>query len=151
MVLVDGEHYPPVVAAALEGLRRRYQSWSPGCSPAGARSCAAARARRSAASPPSSGCPRLDAVDPVRGDSGRDLGRHAGGLRAARAAVLVDLSDEPVVGYRERFLLMSAALAEGARYEAADTEVRPQEFARLGRHAGARACSAPASASARPP
>jgi hypothetical protein len=23
-VVIDGEHYPPVVAAALEGLRRRY-------------------------------------------------------------------------------------------------------------------------------
>ena len=52
-------------------------------------------------------------------------------LRAARAEALVDLSDEPVVGYRERFLLMSAALAEGAAYVAADTEVRPQAFARL--------------------
>jgi cyclic 2,3-diphosphoglycerate synthetase len=43
----------------------------------------------------------------------------------------VDLSDEPVLGYRERFLLASAALAEGARYVAADTEIRPQRFARL--------------------
>ena len=52
-------------------------------------------------------------------------------LREARAEALVDLSDEPVLGYRERFLLMSAALAEGARYVAPDTEVRPQAFARL--------------------
>ncbi len=77
------------------------------------------------------GLPRLDAVDPRSGPVHEVLGAARATLRTARADVLVDLSDEPVVGYRERFLIMSAALAEGARYLAADTEVRPQEFARL--------------------
>ena len=77
------------------------------------------------------GLPRLDAVAPRSGAVHEVLGGVRAALRAAHAEVLVDLSDEPVVGYRERFLLMSAALAEGARYVAADTEVRPQAFARL--------------------
>ncbi len=77
------------------------------------------------------GLPRLDVVELRSGAVHEALDAVRAALRSARAAALVDLSDEPVVGYRERFLLMSAALAEGARYVAADTEVRPQAFARL--------------------
>ena len=43
-------------------------------------------------------------------------------VRSTGARVVVDLSDEPVVGYRERFRLASAALAAGARYVGADFE-----------------------------
>ena len=75
--------------------------------------------------------PRLDAVEPRSGSAHEVLEGVRAVLRALRAEVLVDLSDEPVVGYRERFLLMSAALAEGAAYVTSDTEVRPQAFARL--------------------
>ncbi len=75
--------------------------------------------------------PRLDAVEPRSASAHEVLEGVRAALRAAGADALVDLSDEPVVGYRERFLLMSAALAEGAVYVAADTEVRPQAFARL--------------------
>jgi cyclic 2,3-diphosphoglycerate synthase len=79
------------------------------------------------------GIPRLDAVEPRGAEPHDVLDGVRAALRAARADVLVDLSDEPVVGYRERFLLMSAALAEGVAYVAADTEVRPQRFAWLER------------------
>ncbi len=127
VVVIDGEHYPPVVAAALAGCGDATRS-SAGCSPAAARSCAAALSPRRG-SRPSSGC---------RGSmpSTRGAMEVAVVLDAVRAVIagtgaeaLVDLSDEPVIGYRERFLLMSAALAEGARYVAADTELWPQEFA----------------------
>ena len=47
-------------------------------------------------------------------------------LRRSGAAEVVDLSDEPVLGYRERFLLMSAAAAAGVAYIGADFELRPQ-------------------------
>ena len=47
-------------------------------------------------------------------------------LRRCGAGEVVDLSDEPVVGYRERFLLMSAAAAVGATYVGADFQLRPQ-------------------------
>ena len=39
--------------------------------------------------------------------------------------VVVDLSDEPVVGYRERMRIASLALAAGARYVGSDFELRP--------------------------
>ncbi|HEX5641643.1 MAG TPA: 2,3-diphosphoglycerate synthetase [Thermoleophilia bacterium] len=77
------------------------------------------------------GVPRLDAVEPRSASAHEVLEGVRAVLRALRAEALVDLSDEPVVGYRERFLLMSAALAEGAAYVTSDTEVRPQAFARL--------------------
>ena len=42
--------------------------------------------------------------------------------------VVVDLSDEPVVGYRERMRIASLALAAGARYVGSDFEFRPTEL-----------------------
>jgi cyclic 2,3-diphosphoglycerate synthase len=43
--------------------------------------------------------------------------------------VVVDLSDEPVLGPRERFLLASRVLASGLRYEGADFRFEPPQFA----------------------
>src|SRR5215210_866496 len=42
--------------------------------------------------------------------------------------VVVDLSDEPVVGYRERMRIASLVLSAGARYLGSDFELRPPEF-----------------------
>jgi cyclic 2,3-diphosphoglycerate synthetase len=42
--------------------------------------------------------------------------------------VVVDLSDEPVLGPRERLLLASRVLAAGARYEGADFAFEPPSF-----------------------
>lgn len=133
--MIDGEHYPPVVAAALDRLRERYDvaaglfaggreklRGSTGSAPAGLAALATEL-----------GLARLDVVEPRSAAVHEVLDGVRAALRAARAEALVDLSDEPVVGYRERFLLISAALAEGARYVAADTDVRPQCFARLRR------------------
>ena len=119
-----------MVAAALEGLRRRYHVVA-GLFAGGREKLRGGAEEALGGLAAELGLPRLDAVDPTRGAPADTLDATRAALRSARAAVLVDLSDEPVVGYRERFLLMSAALAEGARYEAADTEVRPQELARL--------------------
>ena len=47
----------------------------------------------------------------------------------ADAEVVVDLSDEPVLGPRERMLLASRALAAGVRYEGADFLFEPPEYA----------------------
>jgi cyclic 2,3-diphosphoglycerate synthetase len=47
----------------------------------------------------------------------------------AEAEVVVDLSDEPVLGPRERFLLASRALAAGLRYEGADFHFEPPHYA----------------------
>ncbi len=64
-MVIDGEHYPPVVAAALAGLRRRYEVV--GGLFAGGREKlrgGEAAAPRLAAE---LGLPRLDAVDPRDG------------------------------------------------------------------------------------
>src|SRR2546423_12713405 len=45
------------------------------------------------------------------------------------AEVVVDLSDEPVLGPRERLLLASRALAAGLRYEGADFRFEPPQYA----------------------
>jgi cyclic 2,3-diphosphoglycerate synthetase len=56
----------------------------------------------------------------------------AGGLEEAISAhspdVIVDLSDEPVLGPRERFLLASRALALGVAYVGADFRLEPPQF-----------------------
>jgi len=126
-VVIDGEHYPPVVAAALAGLRRRYDV--AGGLFAGGRE----KLRGGEAAVPrlaaDLGLPRLDVLDPQGGEVAQVLDAVRTLIAETGAEALVDLSDEPVIGYRERFLLMSAALAGGARYVAADTELRPQEFA----------------------
>ena len=42
--------------------------------------------------------------------------------------VVVDLSDEPVIGYRERMKIASLALFAGARYLGSDFELKPPDF-----------------------
>jgi cyclic 2,3-diphosphoglycerate synthetase len=42
--------------------------------------------------------------------------------------VAVDLSDEPVVGYRERMRIASLVLAAGASYKGSDFDLRPPEY-----------------------
>ena len=130
-MLVDGEHYPPVVAAAVARLRERYDVRA-GVFAGGREKLRGGASEGLAALAAEIGVPRLDAVEPREAAAHEVLGGVRAALRAARAEALVDLSDEPVVGYRERFLLMSAALAEGATYVASDAEVRPQRFERLG-------------------
>ena len=121
--MVDGEHYPPVVSAALEGLRPRYEIV------AGLFAGGREKLRGDASVVPGLatelGLPWLDDLE-LEGTPHMVLKTARATLRAAHADALVDLSDEPVIGYRERFLLMSAALAEGARYVAADAELRPR-------------------------
>ena len=120
--MIDGEHYPPVVARRRSHGWRRATSLSAALFAGGRREAApggaadragepAAELRRAAGS--RAGEPRPAA---------RAGGRAAAALRRllaqTGAEVVVDLSDEPVLGYRERFLLMSAALRRGARYVA---------------------------------
>lgn len=49
-------------------------------------------------------------------------------LREHEVEVVVDLSDEPVVGYRERMRIASLVLAAGARYKGSDFDFRPPEY-----------------------
>jgi len=114
VALIDGEHYPPVVRAALERLAARFDF-------------------RAALFLGGSEKLRDDCGDgPGYGLPVRRPDEHEAHMVALMQLVsetgaqcVVDLSDEPVVGYRERFRLASAALAAGARYVGADVELRP--------------------------
>ena len=60
---------------------------------------------------------------------GEDYGvRLVESLEDVRAEAVVDLSDEPVLGPRERMRWASEALARGLRYVGSDFEFRPPEF-----------------------
>jgi cyclic 2,3-diphosphoglycerate synthase len=96
LALIDGEHYPPVVRDALAGLPHEVV-----------------------------GAVLLGGVEKIRG--GEDYGVPLVELEAglARADVVVDLSDEPVLGPLERFRLASRVLAAGLPYEGADFRLEP--------------------------
>jgi cyclic 2,3-diphosphoglycerate synthetase len=99
--VIDGEHYLPVVRDAIAALPYEVVgAWLAG------------------------------GTEKLRG--GEDygvplLGELADGF--ADAQVVVDLSDEPVLGPRERLLLASRALAAGLRYEGADFVFEPPQYA----------------------
>lgn len=102
LALIDGEHYAPVVRAALEELPYDF---------------VAAHV--------------VGGTEKLRDDA--DYGVEvADDLEAALAAhrpeLVVDLSDEPVLGPRERFHLASRVLAAGLPYVGADFRFDPPEL-----------------------
>jgi cyclic 2,3-diphosphoglycerate synthase len=101
LVVIDGEHYAPVVRDAIAGLPYEVVgAWLAG------------------------------GIEKLRGDDEYGvplLAELADGF--AEAEVVVDLSDEPVLGPRERFLLASRVLAAGLRYEGADFGFEPPQYA----------------------
>src|SRR3954454_2674230 len=101
VVVIDGEHYAPVVRDAIAGLPYDVLgAWLAG---------GTEKLRGDA----DYGVPLLDALEDGFGD----------------AEVVVDMSDEPVLGPRERFLLASRTLAAGLRYEGADFRFEPPQYA----------------------
>lgn len=114
VVLVDGEHYPPVVRAALDELRSTGRKLVAGALLGGAEKL-----------PPGDG--RLD---------GRSLASQLGLPELVRAPTLVealttaldrfgpdevvDLSDDPILDARKRMLLVAHTLARGIPYRGAD-------------------------------
>ena len=100
LVVIDGEHYPPVVRDAIAGLPYEViGAWRAG-------------GTEKLRGPADYGVPLLAALEDGFGD----------------AKVVVDLSDEPVLGPRERMLLASRVLAAGLRYEGADFHFEAPEL-----------------------
>ena len=112
LFLIDGEHYPPVVLDAIERVRESL----------GAKGVAAAFLGGTEKLKPGTdyGVPLVRADDPVSVVE-KALDRY-------EVDLVVDLSDEPVIGYRERMRIASLALAHGARYVGSDFELRPPEY-----------------------
>src|SRR5262245_16663382 len=94
VAVVDGEHYPPVVRDALEELPYAFVA-----------------------------AVLVGGTEKLRGGEGYGLPLAAGLEKAIaehRPDVVVDLSDEPVLGPKQRFLLASRSLAAGIPYVGAD-------------------------------
>ena len=101
VVVIDGEHYAPVVRDALAALPYEVVGvWLAG-------------GTEKLRGGEDYGVPLLDELDD--GLAGADL--------------VVDLSDEPVLGPRERFWLASRVLAAGLPYVGADFRFEPPELA----------------------
>src|SRR5438093_3173784 len=101
LVAIDGEHYPPVVRDAIAGLPYEVLgAWLAG---------GTEKLRGDA----DYGVPLMPALEDGFAD----------------AEVVVDLSDEPVLGPRERLLLASRVLAAGLRYEGSDFHFEPPQYA----------------------
>ncbi len=114
LALVDGEHYPPVTRAALDAAKDRGHEVVAAILVGGTEKLAVGD------DPPDLGVPVLTVVDEP--------------MRALRAAIaehspelVLDLSDEPVLGYRERMELVAVALAAKVPYVGPDFRLDPPE------------------------
>ncbi|MEO6121473.1 MAG: 2,3-diphosphoglycerate synthetase [Acidimicrobiales bacterium] len=116
LVLVDGEHYPPVVAAAIDSLSRRL----PGSTVVGASMLGGTEKLVGA---------RPDLGVEVVGGATPDEALLAG-LTRWHPDLVFDLSDEPVLDNRTRLRLVARTLAAGVDYRGAgfcfDAPPRPR-------------------------
>jgi cyclic 2,3-diphosphoglycerate synthetase len=108
VVLVDGEHYPPVVRAAIAAASREDHVVA----------AVMLGGTEKLRGHPDYGLP----LEQAAGDPAAALVRVAGKHAAER---VIDLSDEPVLTERDRFHLISHALAAGLSYRGADFEFWP--------------------------
>ena len=111
IVLVDGEHYPPVTRWGIDLARER------GLEPVAALLLGGTEKLRPGE--------QLDLGITVRpaGASARDA--LAAAIQELDVQGVLDLSDEPVLGYRERLELASVALAHGLVYLGPDVRLEP--------------------------
>ncbi len=111
LVLVDGEHYPPVTRWAISAVRAEGHQVLAALLVGGIEKLAPAGG-------PDLGVP----VRTTGGDPARALARAIEDLAPDE---IVDLSDEPVLGYRERMELAAVALHRGVPYRGADFRLDP--------------------------
>jgi cyclic 2,3-diphosphoglycerate synthetase len=120
VALIDGEHYPAVVVDALRQAFDRFEFLAAlflgGTEKIKAGDLAGEAEKIF-------GLPVIFDRDQCRG-----LARI---IEEYRPEVVVDLSDEPVLGYEQRFRLISEALARGVGYEGPDFHFSPTSSARL--------------------
>jgi cyclic 2,3-diphosphoglycerate synthetase len=111
LALVDGEHYPPVTRWGLEVAAAMGYEIVAAVLVGGGEKLATD-------GPPAFGV----TVRVATGDRGGTL---AAAIEEFAPAIVLDLSDEPVLGYRERMEVAAIALAHGASYVGADFRFDP--------------------------
>ena len=116
IALVDGEHYPPTTRWALDVARERGYDIVACLFMGGTEKIGAGEI-------PDLGVP----VQTVRGDLRQTILQ---AKEAHGAEVILDLSDEPVLGYEEREIIAQAARDAGIAYESGDDQP-PSEAAPL--------------------
>lgn len=118
LVLVDGEHYPPVVRAAIDELRGRGHDVVGAVLLGGTEKLGAGEV------------PDYGVGDVVAGAASMVDGL-VEGVEKLQPALVVDLSDSPVVDARSRMLLASHTLLRGVAYEGAGFRFDPPPRPRL--------------------
>ncbi|GAB4244398.1 MAG: cyclic 2,3-diphosphoglycerate synthase [Thermoleophilia bacterium] len=120
VILIDGEHYPEVVRAALVELAARYDF-------RGAVFLGGTEKIKSEdLEDDAQGVYGLPVILEQDFDRGLDLA-----VERFAPEVIVDASDEPVLSYQSRFRLVSHALARGLRYEGSDFCFTPPRMERV--------------------
>jgi cyclic 2,3-diphosphoglycerate synthase len=112
LFLIDGEHYPPVVLDAMQSVKRSLEAEGVAAAFLGGTE----KIREGT----DYGVPLVEDKDPVSAVKKA--------LAEYEVDVVVDLSDEPVIGYRERMKIASLALYAGARYLGSDFELKPPDL-----------------------
>ncbi len=118
IALIDGEHYISVIKAALEGIEKNL-----GYEILAAVLIGGTEKLLREDDLNVLGIPIILNADPLRGI------REA--IQNYRPKIVIDLSDEPILGYRERFQLASLVLAWGVSYLGADFRFDPPRYYQL--------------------
>src|SRR5712691_3047115 len=112
IALVDGEHYPAVTRWGLASARAAGYEVVAALIVGGVEKLAADR--------------RLDlAPTPVIDGASAPMAALASAIEDLRPEAVLDLSDEPVLGYQRRMELIAVALAKGIPYVGADFRFDP--------------------------
>jgi cyclic 2,3-diphosphoglycerate synthetase len=112
IILVDGEHYPPVTARAIAALRERGEEPVVALLVGGSEKL---------------GQVDLDVGVPVELAIEDTEVKLAAAIDRYGVTRVIDLSDEPILGYERRSRLASVALWKRATYEGADFTFRPPQ------------------------
>ena len=112
LFLIDGEHYPPVVLDAMSKVEEKLDVEGVAATFLGG--------TEKLKEDTDYQVPLVKAASPVAAVEKA--------LAEYEVDVVVDLSDEPVVGYRERMKIASLTLSRGARYLGSDFEFEPPEL-----------------------
>lgn len=111
LVLVDGEHYPSVTRWGIQAARTMGHEVLAALFVGGIE-------KIDRGAPPELGVPVLT----VGGDAGHAL---ASALEQVSPEAVLDLADEPVLGYRERMELVAVSLLRGVPYLGSDFRLDP--------------------------